>query len=47
MDLISSRRVVSRVRLARTSQASSDPKIALPIPGSTPHMPYFQPVLPA
>ena len=47
IERISSRRVTSRVRLASTIHASSEPKIALPSPGSTPHSPYFQPVPPA
>ena len=39
MDLMSWRRVMSRVRLASTSQASSVPNTALPTPTSTLHRP--------
>ncbi len=46
IDLILCSLVTARVLFARTSHARSEPKIAFPIPGSTPQSPYFQPVEP-
>ena len=39
--------VITRVRRPSTAHASSEPKIALPMPAHVAAMPYFQPNWPA